>query len=230
MAGWGLELQKRYALSNATLVDPTSGDVNEGTTVVIKDGLFLDVVFKQDKEIGGTPQLVGSEEVAGPEAIEIDLCGRYLCPGLIDCHVHMNAVPGEKGLRDMKLLNQETISYRQTVLCRQMIKRGFTTARDCGGSSASLRQAVAQGWISGPRLFIAGHQLTQTGGHGDIRLASDTTESCGGYVFGSGRLCDGVPECLRVARDELRRGADFLKFIGGGGISSRNGLDRECAI
>jgi imidazolonepropionase-like amidohydrolase len=155
--------------------------------------------------------------------VEVDLAGKFLCPGLIDCHVHLNAVPGEKGLYAMKQLNQDIATLRSARMAREMIGRGFTTARDCGGASAALKEAIAEGVVDGPRLFVSLHQLTQTGGHGDPRGRHDATARRGGHVFGSGgggRLCDGADECLRVARDQLRRGADFLKIMGGGGVSS----------
>lgn len=76
--------------------------------------------------------------------------------------------------------------------------------------------------LPGPRLFIAGKALSQTGGHGDNRASYQDTDlkCCGGYQLGLSRVCDGVPECLTAARDELRKGANFLKIMCGGGVAS----------
>jgi imidazolonepropionase-like amidohydrolase len=100
-----------------------------------------------------------------------------------------------------------------------MLHRGFTSARDCGGASLALKEAINEGVFPGPRLFIAGHALTQTGGHGDTRGPHDHTECCG-PVLALGRRCDGVPECIKAAREELRTGADFIKIMAGGGVAS----------
>jgi imidazolonepropionase-like amidohydrolase len=216
---WTLSSPPRYIFRRASLIDPVEGVVHRNVTVSTYNGLIELVEYGYEKETGGSPLIVDSKE-EDSHPIEVDLQGKYICPGLIDCHVHLNAVPGEATLGQMKKLSTEVVSLRQPHLCRLMIERGFTTARDCGGSGIALKDAIKQGVVSGPRLFIAINQLTQTGGHGDTRDSYDTTPCCGGHVFGSGRLCDGVPECLRVVRDQLRRGADFIKIMGGGGISS----------
>ncbi|OMP86482.1 hypothetical protein BK809_0003652 [Diplodia seriata] len=109
---------------------------------------------------------------------------------------------------------------RQPFVVKQMLSRGFTTARDCGGAGLALKEAIRDGVFPGPRLFIANHALSQTGGHADFRGAHDHTQCCGGHVTGLGVLCDGVPECIKAAREQLRTGADFIKLMGGGGVAS----------
>lgn len=241
---WTLPPHNTYIFRHANIVDPLEGVVHPNCTVTTHAGRILHVEHSTSDQPGGSPQMVDADgDSLAP--IVVDLTGKYLCPGLIDCHVHLNAVPGEASLTAMKALHTTSISLRSARLAQQMLARGFTSARDCGGTSLAFKEALRDGVVSGPRLFIAGHQLTQTGGHGDIRTSYNETECCGGHVFGSSRLCDGVPECLRVARDELRRGAgnvlskpsgqpflssltltpppkknDFIKIMGGGGISS----------
>ena len=99
-----------------------------------------------------------------------------------------------------------------------MLKRGFTSVRDCGGASLALKEAIEEGVIPGPRLFIAGKALSQTGGHGDVRGAHNTSQCCSGLPIA--RRCDGVPSCLLASREELRQGADFIKIMSGGGVAS----------
>lgn len=214
---WALPSHKRYIFRNASLIDPVDGKVHPCTTVIADKGRITSVEYAAEDSGSSTPVIVEADQ---ERTIDLDLEGKYLCPGLIDCHVHMNAAPGEKGLYAMKTLNQNIATLRSTQMAREMIMRGFTTARDCGGTSAALKEAIQDGVVNGPRLFVALNQLTQTGGHGDLRGRHDTTECCGGHVFGSGRLCDGVDQCLRVSRDQFRRGADFIKIMGGGGVSS----------
>ena len=134
--------------------------------------------------------------------------------------MHISAVPGEKNLRDLFGLDVTVSTIRQPYVCQKMLQRGFTSVRDCGGASLALKEAINDGVIQGPRLFIAGHALTQTGGHGDPRGPHNHDDCCAGTVMALGRLCDGVPECIKAAREELRTGADFIKIMAGGGVAS----------
>lgn len=99
-----------------------------------------------------------------------------------------------------------------------MLARGFTTVRDCGGATLALKESLAAHIFAGPRLFIAGQALSQTGGHADRRGAHDHSAACCSGM--GGRVVDGTAACLAAAREELRTGADFLKVMAGGGVSS----------
>jgi imidazolonepropionase-like amidohydrolase len=207
---WKLGPQNSYIFSNANLIDPVSSNVFLNTTVRMSGGIINSVSFEDDAYV----YLPSSGD------IKIDLTGKYLCPGLIDNHVHISAVPGEKNLGDIYSLDPTVGLLRQGYVTQAMLRRGFTSARDCGGASLALKEAINDGVIQGPRLFIAGHALTQTGGHGDIRGAHNHDDFCSGTVMALGRLCDGVPECIKAAREELRTGADFIKIMAGGGVAS----------
>ncbi|KAJ9156434.1 Amidohydrolase [Pleurostoma richardsiae] len=197
-----------WVLENAKIVDPVEGKILEPASIHIANGIIVDVA-------------VGLEQLQIPPGSQrFDLKGRYICPGLIDCHVHINAVPGDLDLRQTMATPDDLVKFRMVYVCRDMLYRGFTTVRDCGGAPLALKEACAEWLIPGPRLHIAGHALSQTGGHGDFRSAHDHKDCAAGFVNGLGRVADGVPECLRAARDEIRCGADFLKIMGGGGIAS----------
>ena len=151
----------------------------------------------------------------------IDLEGKFIMPGLIDCHVHLATPPGEEGLRDTMSQDSDTSLLRQPYLAHQMLRRGFTTVRDCGGAGLAIKEALAEGLVPGPRLITAGHSISQTGGHGDMRSSKDAGyHSCGGNVCGIGRIADGVEQCLYAAREEIRQGADFIKIMASGGVVS----------
>jgi imidazolonepropionase-like amidohydrolase len=105
-----------------------------------------------------------------------------------------------------------------------MLQRGFTTVRDAGGADHGLAQAIEEGYICGPRLLFCGKALSQTGGHGDMRLPGNfakalSLEGCG-CCAGLGRVCDGDAEVRRAVRDEVRKGATHIKVMAGGGVSS----------
>lgn len=195
---------------NATLVDPTEGKLIQNATVRISEGKITQIVT--------TSSTTATDDL--PEENVIDLSGKYLCPGLIDCHVHVTVVPGEANLRAYKDMSEQVSLLRQPYVLKSMLDRGFTSIRDCGGASLAIKEAVEDGVIPGPRLFIAGHALSQTGGHGDLRGSHDTQLCCGGSISGISRIVDGPAECYKYAREELRQGADFLKIMGGGGIAS----------
>ncbi|KAL4988557.1 hypothetical protein BDW68DRAFT_196689 [Aspergillus falconensis] len=169
---------------NASVVDVEAGRIIPDSSARIADGLIADVAT-------GNYTRPSSSTV-------VNLQGQYICPGLIDCHVHLTATPGSTALRDMFSASPTSLAYRAAYVAREMLLRGFTTVRDTGGADAALRDAIADGLVPGPRLLIAGKALSQTGGHGDSRATYQGDE-------------------LRFA---LRRGADFIKIMCGGGVAS----------
>lgn len=217
---WLLSPQTPYQITNAKIIDPVEGNLIQGASVIVIDGRFI----IQKPCNGAEVDYVSLGLNTAPKII--DLKGSYLCPGLIDAHVHVTATPGEIGLKGTyKNISSSMNNYRTTFLVREMLTRGFTTARDCGGADGALKEAISEWLIPGPRLLIAGHALSQTGGHGDQRDAhSDddpTLKCCAGHKSGIGRLCDGTQECIVAVRDEIRKGADFIKIMAGGGVSSK---------
>lgn len=202
---WKLPPQTTYVFQNANVVDPASGLILIKTTVKISAGLI---------------EYVGQDAAESPHDVVLDLDGKYLCPGLIDCHVHISAVPGEDGLNGSAFGTDTAVSnFRQPYLCGQMLSKGFTTIRDTGGATLALKEAIEDDVFPGPRMFIANQALSQTGGHGDRRGAHDQQQCCGNQG-GLSTVVDGVSECIRAAREQLRTGADFIKIMVGGGVAS----------
>ncbi|KAJ5117224.1 hypothetical protein N7448_004166 [Penicillium atrosanguineum] len=203
---WKLNSHRTLVFINASIIDPVEGQLIPNATVRISNGQITSV------ETNSTPSNASEEA--------IDLNGKYLCPGLIDCHVHIAVVPGEVDLRAYKDMTERKSLLRQPYVLKTMLSRGFTSIRDCGGASLAVKEAVEEGVLPGPRLFIAGFALSQTGGHGDMRGSHDEQFCCGGAISGISRIVDGAAECYKYAREELRQGADFIKIMGGGGVSS----------
>lgn len=200
----------RILFRNATIIDVKKGETKLKYSVMIEDGNIRAI----------SPSNVPLGIPLDTSVIEAD--GKYICPGLIDCHVHLTANAGQSTMRELFAAHPNAIAYRTVYNAKQMLLRGFTTARDTGGADYSLRDAIAEGLVAGPRLFISGKALSQTGGHGDLRTPYQGAEfkCCGGHVPGFARVCDGVPAALEAARDELRQGADWLKVMVGGGVAS----------
>jgi imidazolonepropionase-like amidohydrolase len=197
----------RIRLENCTILDPRDGAPRPGGAVLVEDALIREVA---DKRIAASAEQV------------IDLGGRTLMPGLIDAHVHAIAV--EANLAVLPGLPVTLLAFQARDLLEGMLRRGFTSVRDAGGADFGLKEAVEKGMIAGPRMFIAGRALSQTGGHGDLRARTEGFDACACCqgVASLGRIADGVPEVRRAARDELRRGADQIKIMASGGVASPN--------
>ncbi|KAK1070183.1 hypothetical protein LTR74_004335 [Friedmanniomyces endolithicus] len=209
---------KRYRLVDCSLIDPKDGQVYEHVTVDLADGLIHRMTKLSKWPSPGDEALSWT---SNEQITIVNLQGKFLCPGLIDCHVHLATPPGEDGLKDTMNQDPTTSLLRQPYLAHQMLKRGFTSVRDCGGAGLALKEAFAEGLYPAPRLFTSGHGISQTGGHGDIRSAKDAEFACcGGNTRGLGRIADGVDQCLHAAREELRQGADFIKIMVSGGVVS----------
>lgn len=207
---WKLSPPKTLVFVNATIIDPVEGQLIQNATVRISGGKIV--------QIKTTGSETAKEGVNDSEIL--DLSGKYLCPGLIDCHVHIAVTPGEADLRAYKDMTERISLLRQPHVLKTMLERGFTSIRDCGGASLAMKEAIEEGVVPGPRLFIAGFALSQTGGHGDMRGPHEGQLCCGGSISGISKIVDGPAECYKFARDELRQGADFIKIMGGGGVAS----------
>ncbi len=193
------------------------------TTTVLRGGHVLDLTsgmwrIADVRVDDGTVTSVGAG-LTGPDADELDVTGRFVMPGLIDGHVHVTAFSAE--LRDLEDTAGSYITAHAARIMRAMLGRGFTTVRDMGGADQGLARAQAERLIAGPRLFHCGHALSQTGGHGDMRLPGDRRPPAGSSL-GSGisMVADGVDGVRRAAREELRRGADHIKIMASGGVAS----------
>jgi imidazolonepropionase-like amidohydrolase len=191
---------------HATLLDCTGRDPQPRTRVLVEEGRIRRI----------------SRDDAGPlpaRAEVVDCQGRTLMPGLIDAHVHLAVV---------ELDDMATVAMPPAVLAARIVREieatleaGFTTVRDAGGLDAGFREAVRLGLVRGPRIFISGPFISQTGGHGDHRPRGwrGPMPSIPGLSSES-LLADGPQEVRRAAREALRRGADQIKVMASGGAAS----------
>lgn len=156
---WRLPTPKTYIFSNANIVNTLDGSIRKNASVLLSNG-FIQEIYDTEP----------SKRTPAPDAITVDLAGRFICPGLIDSHVHLMAVPGFEDLSKAFGSSFAESAFRQPYVCDQMLSRGFTSVRDCGGATLALKEAIEDGVFPGPRLFISVHALSQTGGHSDIRV------------------------------------------------------------
>ena len=191
-------------LRNATLVDTTWPEPRPGCSILIEG----DVI----REVSDRP-------IASASAEPFDVRGKTVMPGLIDCHVHV--VVSMVNIGSLALLPDSVATLRAVPILRGMLDRGFTTVRDAGGADAGLALAVDQGLVVGPRLFVSGKALSQSGGHGDVRGRFDDADPRPARRLGVlSRIADGVDAVRAAARDELRGGARQVKVMASGGVAS----------
>jgi imidazolonepropionase-like amidohydrolase len=191
----------------------SNGNIVDGSDDAPRGPFFVRVADGRIREVSEQPITSGS-------ATTIDLGGRVLMPGLIDAHVHVIATTPNLGAN--LRLPSSLIAHRSARLMQKMLMRGFTTVRDLGGADIGLVMAVEEGLIAGPRLMICGKALSQTGGHTDYRGRFDrrSVDDYPDRLGAMGRVCDGVPEMRRAVREEIKGGAEFVKLMANGGVSS----------
>jgi len=211
----------RYALTASTLAIFTGFlHADAPTTIVLKPARVFDGV---DAELhAGWVVVVRGERIesAGPEhevktpadARVIDLPGMTLLPGLIDLHSHLLLHPYNEATWDDQVLKE---SYalrvcRATNHARAGLLAGFTTLRDLGTEGAGyadvgIKQAIEQGIIPGPRLIVTTRAIVATGSYAPRAFAPEVR------VMQGAEEADGVEGLTRVVRDQIRRGADWIK-------------------
>jgi imidazolonepropionase-like amidohydrolase len=193
----------RLLFQNASVLDPERGTLVPDQSVLVEGERILEV---------------GGRDVRARDARTIDVHGRTLMPGLIDCHVHVTAATADLPAQTEWSPYYVTAHAARTL--RGMLERGFTTVRDVGGADWGLAQAVDEGILAGPRLVFGGKALSQTGGHADQRSRGRTALEPAYAVPMGGWICDGVPAVRSAAREEIRRGAHHVKLMLGGGVAS----------
>jgi imidazolonepropionase-like amidohydrolase len=181
------------------------------TTLVVHDGGISEVlngIVAPDQVMAGK---TGAVEL-------IDLRDKFVLPGLVDLHVHLTAeYTADTRLRRVTE-DEADVALRGAMFARRTLEAGFTTVRDLGGSAAvfALRDGIANGWVPGPRMFVAGSALTITGGHADRTSGyrDDLFDPPGPYQG----VADGPYAARAAVRVQVKRGADWIKIAATGGV------------
>ena len=156
----------------------------------------------------------------------IDWSKDVVLPGLIDCHVHLTSdKAGIEAQLEELTLSPAAQAFDAAVNARKTLAAGFTTVRNLGdenGVTLALRDAIAAGKVSGPRILDAGTSISATSGHmdGALGFRDDLREAINTHA----NLCDGADECRKAVRLQVARGVDVIKFATTGGVNSRIGL------
>jgi imidazolonepropionase-like amidohydrolase len=195
-----------YLFTGGNLLDVEAGTIRTGLDVLVTD--------QRITAIGAG--------LARPEDAEvIDLAGKTIMPGLIDCHVHV--VADTLDLWGNMIAPASLAALRSARVMEEALQRGFTTLRDLGGADHGLVRAVEEGLVDGPRMIICGKGLTTTGGHADLRKRTDDRPGLFSDRVGSmGLIVDGVDNVRTACRTLIKEGAHFIKVMANGGVSSPN--------
>jgi imidazolonepropionase-like amidohydrolase len=183
--------------------DGVSGELAGPTQIVVRDGVISEM----------------QPSVSPPDGAElIDLSEHTVSPGFIDTHVHLTMDAAT--LPDQTLSSTATKALNGLSLARQYLDYGFTTLRDLGTMdpefpTVDLRNALAAGLVSGPRLVVAGHVLSATGGHGDLSGFYPSR-----WDLPVSTVADGVAQVRRAVRREHAHGSDWIKTANAGGYFS----------
>jgi imidazolonepropionase-like amidohydrolase len=204
---------------------------DDAAPIVIHAGKLLDhpgnpprgpsTIYVRD---GRIERVVDGLEEPPPDAEVVDLGGKFVLPGLIDAHVHLDSdKAGVEAQIEEVTRSDAAAAYDAAVNARKTLMAGFTTVRNLGdehGVTLALRDATAAGKLPGPRIIDAGNAISTTAGHMDDTLGfrEDLAEA-----LDHGNLCDGVESCRRAVRLQIRRGADVIKIATTGGVNSRIG-------
>ncbi len=197
---------QRIIIHCGTLIDGKSNSAQTQMSILVEGNKIAEVVK-------------GFATVSAGDSL-IDLSNKTVLPGLIDMHVHLEGETSKDQALQKFTLNQADIAFRATVFAKKTLMAGFTTVRDLGGTgvNTSLRNAINQGLVVGPRIFSAGKSIATTGGH------ADPTNGYRKELMGDPGPADGVINSAEDARKAVRQrykdGADLIKITATGGVTS----------
>jgi imidazolonepropionase-like amidohydrolase len=185
---------------NARLIDGTGNPPVDDYAILIED--------EKISKIGSESEFINSKEYRNVDK-EINAHGMTLVPGLINCHEHITWRRSYGSWTNRVVAKDEGwLLARGVGNCLISLKEGVTSVRDLGAKgnvAISLKNAVEDGIILGPRMMVCGQFIAMTGGHG----------------CEAARIADGPDEVRKAAREQLLRGADLIKLMGSGGRISK---------
>jgi len=186
------------------LFDAAAGEVVEAATIVVEGDRIASV----------QPGYVGEAD--------IDLTGAFVMPGWIDMHVHIGGELSPDSFVEEFTLEPADLALRAVPYAEQTLMAGFTTVRDLGTDhlvAQSVRRAVAEGHIVGPRIFTAGKSLATTGGHADP--TNGVNRALRGDPGPAEGVVNGVDDAYEAVRARYKEGSDLIKITATGGVLSQ---------
>ena len=186
------------------LFDAAAGEVIEEATIVVE---------------GDRIQAVQMGYAGEPD---IDLTGAFVMPGWIDAHVHIGGELSPDSFVEEFTLEPADLALRAVPYAERTLMAGFTTVRDLGtdhGVAQSVRRAVAEGHIVGPRIITAGKSLATTGGHADP--TNGVNRALRGDPGPAEGVVNGLDDAYEAVRARYKEGSDLIKITATGGVLSQ---------
>ncbi|KAH8881453.1 amidohydrolase [Thozetella sp. PMI_491] len=211
-----------YTIIKAGLLIPGDGEPIENAALVVEDKLIA--------WVGPQADIPAEYTTRNHRGFSVP----YLMPGLWDVHVHCGGVSPDTdvpGYVGFITTHPASAGARLTRGLWESLQRGYTSIRDVAGYGCELSQAIDDGSIVGPNIYSSGACLSQLAGHGDVFQlpVGDVLSTLGvskphpgHYSTGMTTLVDGVDECRRAVRMQIRRGAKVIKILASGGVMSRD--------
>jgi len=199
------QASNRTVITAAKMIDVATGRTTEFPAIFTENGRITSIADARTVRWGS-------------DVTHIDLSGKTLLPGLIDMHVHLDSSPTYGGYNSLQFTDRFW-SFVAASNARAMLDAGFTTVRNVGSegyNDVALKQAIAEGWATGPRIVPAAHSIGATGGH------CDQTYLPPSFGAKSPAVGDGPTELRQKVREQRKYGAEVIKVCATGGVFSRN--------
>ncbi len=188
-------------------IDGRNDEMQTEISIVVEDGKIAEVVK-------------GFINPADGDRV-IDLSKQTVMPGLMDMHTHLIGQHSKDAYTEKFFMEESDYALRSTVYARATLMAGFTTVRELGDNGVngvSLRRAITEGWIIGPRIYTAGKSIATTGGHadptnglkGNFRRDADPVDG----------VINGTDDARKAVRQRYKDGADLIKLTATGGVLS----------
>jgi imidazolonepropionase-like amidohydrolase len=208
-----------YYLHCGKVLDVQSGTILDNQTILVSKTKIIKISE-------------GFISKVNPDDVEVDLKNKYILPGLIDLHVHIESEQNSRSYVSGYTDNEADVALQAARYAEITLMAGFTTVRDLGGTGVniSLRNAINKGLAIGPRIFTAGKAIATTGGH------ADPTNGSSRKLVGDPGPKEGVinspEEGVKAVRDRYKEGADVIKITATGGVLSvaKNGKNPQMSI
>ena len=198
------------------VLDVDRGEVLDGASVVIEGNRITSV---SDDATAAS----GADQV-------IELPDLTLVPGLMDMEVDLVLGGVGAGFSDPVRMDPMKMGFRAVANGQRTLRAGFTTVRNLGlfiktGGylvDVALADAIAAGWVEGPRVVPAGHAICPTGGHLDPSAQSGLAPGIMPMTIEEG-IADGVDEVRKAVRYQIKHGAKLIKCCASGGVMTPTG-------
>jgi imidazolonepropionase-like amidohydrolase len=195
-----------------------AGHLFDAASESLRDNVVIVVEGDRIKSVGPATTSIPAGSTV------IDLSQATVLPGLIDCHTHLTARADRYD--PINYFKQTPFTHGFTAVrnAHSTLLAGFTTVRDVGSppfAAVDLRNAINEGFISGPRIVASGPGISITGGHGDVNGFSPETQ-VGLFPEHRGyQIADGVDQVRETIRAQIKYGVDVIKILATGGVLSQ---------